>query len=210
MILRTLLEAYLKSSISTFTALLLLSFSDRDSILNSSIALLLLLLILAIPPLIYVFLSKNKHRLQDDNFKLRFFSLYLNVNTRKDNALLMMTLFVTRQLLFALNVVLLKGYTNCQIFMQFLTSLMLLLFFVAVRPLNSAFLNGMEIFNELVLLLASYFLFCFTYFVPDAHTRYKLGWCFIALVLTLIVVNWLAISFKMVMLVREIIRNRRI
>ena len=41
-------------------------------------------------------------------------------------------------------------------------------------------LNYIETFNEATILALTYFLFCFTDFVPEAETRYKLGFYYIA------------------------------
>ena len=48
------------------------------------------------------------------------------------------------------------------------------------RPFADNFLNHIEAFNEATMLALTYFLFCFTDFVPDAETRYKLGFAYIA------------------------------
>ena len=47
------------------------------------------------------------------------------------------------------------------------------------RPFAENFLNYIEAFNETTILALTYFLFCFTDFVPDAETRYKLGFAYI-------------------------------
>ena len=72
---------------------------------------------------------------------------------------------------------------------------MMLLFFASVKPLKEPFLNRMEIFNELSLLTCSYFLFSFTDFV-SAETRFMMGWAFIGITGLNIIVNWLALFYK--------------
>jgi acetylornithine/succinyldiaminopimelate/putrescine aminotransferase len=48
----------------------------------------------------------------------------------------------------------------------------------------------MEIFNEATLLVSSYFMFLFTDFVDDVHMRATLGWAYIGVIGTMIVVNF--------------------
>ena len=43
------------------------------------------------------------------------------------------------------------------------------------RPLESDFANNIETFNEVTTLVLTYFLFCFSDFVPDPETRGALG-----------------------------------
>ena len=83
----------------------------------------------------------------------------------------------------------------------------MLLFFLAVKPLNQPFLNNMEIFNECCLLVSSYFLFLFTDFVPDVKTRYQIGWAFIGLSIANIGVNWLCMLYKVYQAVKLIVRR---
>jgi hypothetical protein len=118
------------------------------------------------------------------------------VDTKIDKSIIMITLFIFRRLLFSLNVVFLSNSTVTQLFVQFFCCLLMLIFFIAVKPLNQPFLNRIEIFNELCLLITSYFLFLFTDFVPDIKTRYMLGWAFIGISLFNIAVNWLALFYK--------------
>jgi hypothetical protein len=80
----------------------------------------------------------------------------------------------------------------------------MLFFFIHINPLNQPFLNRMEIFNECCLLISSYFLFLFTDFVPDVHTRYLIGWGFIGLQIFNIAVNWLCMIFKVYQALRVI------
>ena len=97
---------------------------------------LFLAVILGFPPLTYVILHKNKHKLEEEDFKGRFESLYLNVDTTIDKSILMMTLFVFRRLIYAANIVFFAGSSVAQLFVQFFCCLMMTIFFIAVKPMN--------------------------------------------------------------------------
>ena len=62
------------------------------------------------------------------------------------------------------------------------------------RPLIGEFANNMELINETLTLVCSYSLFIFSAFVPDAGTRYLMGWQLIVLVLMTLGFN-LAVIF---------------
>ena len=157
------------------------------------------------PPFTYFFLKKYRARLEEEDFKGRFESLYLNVDTERTIAL--MALFIFRRLVYAANIVFFAGSTILQIFVQFFCCLLMLLFFTSVNPMVEPFLNRMEMFNEVCLLICSYFLFAFTDFVPDVNTRYMYGWAFIGVAVFNIACNWGALFYKVYLSVRYMIRK---
>ena len=210
-IFRAILEAYLKFCISTWISIKKLDFSTVDTKeeqINVSMTFFFLTVILGFPPLTYFILHKFKDKLENEDFKGRFESLYLNVNTKVDKSILMITLFVFRRLVYAAAIVFLAGSTVAQIFVQFFCCLMMTLFFIIVKPMNEPFLNRMEIFNELCLLVCSYYLFMFTDFIPDVQTRFLAGWGFIGIAVFNIGVNWAMLFYKVYLVLKVIVRRK--
>ena len=81
-ILRGLLEGYLKFSISTFLAFKKLDHVEtKEDYLNAGMTVTFATIIFGFPPFTYTLLHKYKHKLNDEDFKGRFESLYLNVDT---------------------------------------------------------------------------------------------------------------------------------
>ena len=78
-IIRAILEAYLRFSISTW-----LSVKKLDSLDNAVLTVCMIVVVLAFPPFTFFLLKRNKLRLEEEEFKARFESLYLNVNTTID------------------------------------------------------------------------------------------------------------------------------
>jgi len=76
-----------------------------------------------------------------------------------------------------------------------LSSVMMISFLISVKPFSEPFLNRIEIFNEMALLVSSYFMFLFTDFVEDAQLRSKLGWAYIGIIAAMIGVNWTCMLF---------------
>jgi hypothetical protein len=117
-ILRALLETYLKFSNSTWISNKKLDFSTIDTKeekINVTMTFVFLAVILIFPDFTYFILYKYKDKLEDEDFKGRFESLYLNVNTQVDKSILMIILFVTRRLIYAAAIVFLAGQSLCQI-----------------------------------------------------------------------------------------------
>lgn len=83
MIIRALTEAYLKLCISTFISLLALEFTSKAVIANSVFAIFFTIWVIFYPVFIYAFLRKFESKLEIEDFKGRFMSFYLNVDTSK-------------------------------------------------------------------------------------------------------------------------------
>ena len=49
------------------------------------------------------------------------------------------------------------------------------------RPLESEFANNIETFNDITVLVLTYFLMCFTDFVPDAEMKSEMGLYYICI-----------------------------
>lgn len=115
-IIRGLLEAYLKFGISTWISVTALKIDEREDIINAWVTIFMVAFVLGLPLFIYIFLYKNQHRLQQEDFKGRFESLYLNVDTSVREAIMTVALFVFRRLVYSINIVLFSGSTCTQLF----------------------------------------------------------------------------------------------
>lgn len=163
---------YLKLSISTMIAIKKIQFTDTESIINSLLSIVTLIFILACPIFSYLFLRKNKHRLGQESFKMRIASLYLNVDLKKERSTLLGTFFILRRLSFALIVVFMGQGVIIQILALTLGSIFMIKYLIEVKPLDSKFLNAMELFNECILLISFYFMIFFTDLVGDVDFKY--------------------------------------
>ena len=110
-ILRSFLESYLKFCISTWIAIDNIQIDTKDEIVNTWITVALAIVMVGFPVFTFFFLRAFKPRLEEEDFKGRFESLYLNVDTRSDRPILLISLFVFRRLVFAANVVMFAGST---------------------------------------------------------------------------------------------------
>lgn len=107
---------YLKFSIATFISVQALTYQNQAAQANSALTIVLTVLVCLAPMFTYLFIQLNFTNLQEDSFKLRFKSLYLNIKTKSREALFTSTIFVTRRLVFAIVVVFLRHIVVLQLF----------------------------------------------------------------------------------------------
>ena len=62
------------------------------------------------------------------------------------------------------------------------------------RPFELPIHNNLELVNEVIILLNSYFLFIYSDFVGDVYVRYSLGWYNVGAIGALVTVNLLLIT----------------
>ena len=65
-----------------------------------------------------------------------------------------------------------------------------------MRPFELRLVNNMELINDTLILIASYFLIIFSAMVADAETRYKSGWPLIGLLALIVAFNLTVIMIK--------------
>ena len=63
------------------------------------------------------------------------------------------------------------------------------------RPFLEPLHNSLELSNEILTLMNSYFLFLISDFVPDMKAKYYIGWVNIGIIVALLIVNMATITF---------------
>ena len=79
--------------------------------------------------------------------------------------------------------------------MQNFISVGLCIYLQWYKPFESKFNNNIETFNEATAVVLTYLLFCFTDYVPDAATRYDLGFIYNAIIFSNIAVHVIIMLF---------------
>ena len=85
-----------------------------------------------------------------------------------------------------------------------MSSLLLLIYIIIWSPMDGYILDFLAIFNEVVLLFASYLLFLYTEYVPSPELRYKFGNIMMYLLYFNFGLNILLLVFE---ILRQIIRH---
>ena len=145
------------------------------------LAFLLLVSIPAAPIFVFIFLYKCRHRVVDKKFKMKFQSMYHALDLKNKYFILVTPMFLIRRLIFAFSIVYMADYTVFQILVNIMFSLFYLCFLIQIRPMNKKYLNILEIINETTLLTLFYLCLLFTEFVDSVDIRYMIGWVFVAL-----------------------------
>ena len=141
-VLRASLITYLATVIALWFSLQQTSTSDALGRTDLALALLTLCFALGFPVFTCCFLRRKQEKLREPDFKLKYESLYTNVDYYKKGALSMTTYYLLRRLLFAFTIVFFGGSIVCQIMIADAMSTGLLIFFITVRPMQDGLNNA--------------------------------------------------------------------
>ena len=137
-ILRACMQTYLTTCISLLFSLKVTTIESKEGIVSLTLALLTLCYIIGCPIFSKIFLYRKKDKLPQPDFKLRYDSLYQNIDYYKTQALLSTSWFFVRRFLFAGLIVYCTSSIVLQIFLADVLCTCMLVFFITVRPMNSS------------------------------------------------------------------------
>jgi hypothetical protein len=80
-----------------------------------------------------------------------------------------------------------------QVIYNVIFALLYICYLVNFKPLKSKEAHGIELFTEFCFLTFGYTVMCFTFFVPDAETRFQIGWGSVCIISLNLVVNMVLI-----------------
>ncbi|CDW76643.1 UNKNOWN [Stylonychia lemnae] len=126
-----------------------------------------------------------RNRLDNQNIRARIGALYNEIrvtNNDKNITILYNVIYLLRRLSFSLVAVTLQDYPCQQIQSFQLTSILILIYDISVKPFETRKLNLIEIFNEMTILVVSYFMYLLTDYESNAERQYLIGWQLIAIV----------------------------
>ena len=95
-------------------------------------------------------------------FETSYGTLYTNVRLGAQTSYINTSIFCVRRLVIAIGVIF-TALNVINIYLLVFSCLFLINFFLNRRPLQSSFLNKIEVINELSLLAVSYYMFRFTF-----------------------------------------------
>ena len=187
--------------------------SSSESSTNLILAIMTLLFTLAFSIFSYRFLRKNFGSLPRADFKMKYDSLYQNLDYHSLSALPNTFWFLQRRMVFSALIVFGTCSIVLQIFLADVLSTLLLAFFLRVKPMANWLNNAIQIFNELVVLVSVWLMFHFTEFVAQPETRYDLAFYFLYFVAVDIALNLIILVFtilrKIYVAVKRIVIRRK-
>ena len=134
---------------------------------------------LAIAPFYTLFAGYKLYKAKKDrNSKVidQLLPIFEGKDLKKALAIQYSTFFFVRRYILMFLFVFFPRMVLTQIYINVSLTLLMLLFVIHVQPFEDVSLNKQEIFNESTVLISSYTILCYTEFVSDQETKYKIGW----------------------------------
>lgn len=107
-------------------------------------------------------------------------------------------IFWLRRYVVILTLTLLSAYKLQQIAIYQIATSVVIYYLSVARPQRSTFVRNQEIVNELMVMIATYPLYCFTDYVYDLDRRLESGWCLVGCILLNILFNMVLILIQAV------------
>ena len=125
-------------------------------------------LLFIVPVFSIYYLRKHRKKLQKPEIKIKFGSLYENINTLHRRPLLYMSFFCLRRFLLSVAIVWLPEFPLFQLAIYLASTIMMWSFYVTAKPMERRATNRIEALNEILILGSFYFNMMFTGILTDA------------------------------------------
>ena len=182
-ILRYMLQSFFRISLGTFMnmRLVILSAVAPTALLFSIPTALVLI---SFTSFTYIFMQRNKKKLDDPYFQKCYGSLYVKVETFKHpEALKFSFFFCLKRLASAMVIAWCQISIVLQVFLLVKIALVGTCWAVSARPMVDKTNNFLFITNEVLILVCSYLVLLFSEFVPTPEQQYSFGYMYISLFL---------------------------
>jgi len=139
---------------------------------NIFLSISLLLLILIVPVVLFVIISKNYRKLGEKTFLIKYNTLYDCLDyDRKKNSLYYIIFLFAKRFIIAFSIVILRSNLPVQLLLCLNMTLGVLLFYLWVKPFESTYINRIELVNELTFLVSLWFCILFNDFLDDTSIK---------------------------------------
>ena len=101
-----------------------------------------------------------------------------------------------RRLIMVILIIIFINYSYAQVMLITFTSSLVMIFQGWFSPYKDPIVNRLELFNEAMIVINTYFLFLYTDFVPSPEDRYTMGWANIGLLSIMVLPNLAFILIK--------------
>jgi hypothetical protein len=182
-VIRLTIEAFLELTFSVFFNLKYAScnFQYLGSWVNYFLAILFACMLVAAPFFIVGFYWRNFEQLTDEEFELRYGSVYEGLKPDRRSTIIYTTYFVIRRAAYALTSVLLLQHVILQLELSLLITLLAACYIAHFQPFEEPLINRLEVMTEFFTMLLISVVFCFTDLFNDTKFQYTIGFVFIAL-----------------------------
>ena len=187
-VIRGLLESYFPLSIATVYQLSQDKWEDGD-VLHQILAIITIIYLVIFPIFSLWFVLRYFKILSTPRMLNKYGSFYQNVDPTRKVALRFTFYFCLRRLVFAMVICLVTNSLVVQVMIADFTILALLSFYSRIRPMKNELNNGVQIFNEVAILILLQWMFMLTDFTVNPEIRHDYGYYFLYYVATLIGIN---------------------
>ena len=163
-IIRSTMETYLGLCLVNMIRMFAINFSSWYEVIGSSYAILILTLLTLFGLLSPVFLFRRRDELElnDLTFIKKFGSLVQELNPEKHSAKFYATCFMLRRLCLASIIIYLPKHPFAQVQLICFTMSLQVIFIGYSMPFSIPWMNKLEVSNEFLVLISSYFLFMYS------------------------------------------------
>jgi len=135
------------------------------------------------------FLIASPEGLKNETIMAHFGSLYSDLDVNSKLKTFQITVFLLRRAFIGISIAFCSSYYFVQLQMLLVSSLFCLCFLIIARPYETMKTNIVEMINEFLDICTIYLLHCFSFFIPNVETRYKIGWVYLGVVGLVFVIN---------------------
>lgn len=189
-------ESYLMIIMSCFIAIPFVSFNSYGESIQSLACICFLAIDLILPYIAICYAAKNFELLNTRRIRARFGALYQDLRLSNGiRVLYQPTFFLIRRIILALTVVVIKEMLILQLLLVFFQSFVAILILQLANPYRIESQLRMEMLNECVLLTVAYTIICFSSWIPNIETKYKIGYVSSCIVCIHLIVNLSIITY---------------
>jgi hypothetical protein len=131
------------------------------------------------PLIMTMFFIRHFTQFRDKKFLLRFSSVIGELNWRYKWSSMFIFIFCYRRLILSLLIVFLPTYPSAQVQLITLTNVFAIIIFTWSNVYQTSKKTILEFFNEAIILICCYHMFCFTDFVDNPTIRFNIGYSLI-------------------------------
>lgn len=125
------------------------------------------MMVIGFPFCSFVWIRRNYQNLHIRDLTIKYGTLFTDLKTHKLSTYKSILFFYARRLLLVLTTVYLNKYIVVSMYAYFYSSIFLIQFYIRSRPFEKMWAHWLEIFNEGFVIIATYFVFCFTEFIQN-------------------------------------------
>jgi hypothetical protein len=142
-----------------------------------------------LPIFAFIFLKKNREDMKQQQMQTKYATLITNLRLGLFSTHLAVPMFCFKRILLSITTVLSTERFIAHPYIYTFTAILNFGFVATYKPMETKFLNRIELLNEALMVLCSGFLFLFTDFILDLELRFKIGQVYCYLVLFIIALN---------------------